>query len=168
MKMRRHLSPNLVRFRAAYSYIELLIAISVSAILSAAAVPRYNSALFQYRVDAAAKRIAADIAYLQRQSFFQSASQSVVFTINGAAAGTPNSYAMATVNYVNFAAAGATVNLALPPFQAQIVSATFGAGTTLTFNQYGTPNFGGTVVVQSSSYQKTISVDSATGKVTIL
>lgn len=154
------------RNRTGYSYLELTVVLLICSILGAAAIPRYTNALFQLRVDAAAKRVAADITYLQRQALYRSASQSIVFTPNGGS-GTPNSYSMPTVQYVDFAAAGAVVNLSQNPFSATIVSASFAGSNTLTFDRYGVPSAGGTVVVAASGYQKTVQVDSSTGDVTI-
>ncbi len=154
------------RTRAAYSYIELTVVLLICSILGAAAIPRYSSALLRLRADAAAKRIAADITYLQRQALYRSASQSIVFTPNGGS-GTPNSYSMPTVQYVDFAAAGKVINLAQQPFNATIVSASFSGSNTLSFDRYGMPSAGGTVVIAAGGYQKTVQVDSSTGDVTI-
>lgn len=149
-----------------YTFIELMVVLLICSILTAAAVPRYTNALFQYRVDAASKRIAADIAFAQRQALVRSTSQSVVFTPSSGTP-TPNSYSMPTVLYVDFAAAGAVVRIDQDPYKTTISSATFGGGTTLTFDRYGAPNYGGTVVVQAGPYSKTVTVDASTGKVTI-
>jgi type II secretory pathway pseudopilin PulG len=155
-----------VQLRAGYSYIELMVVLLICSILGAAAVPQYTNALFQFRVDAASKRIAADIAFAQRQALLRSSNQSIVFTpANGS--GTPNSYSMPTVQYVDFAAAGAVVRIDQAPYQATIASASFGAGATLSFDRYGTPSSGGTVVVQASGYSKTVTVNADTGKATV-
>ena len=59
------------------------------------------------------------------------------------------------------------MNLSQEPFSATIVSASFTGSNTLTFDRYGGPSAGGTVVVAAGGYQKNIQVDSATGDVTI-
>lgn len=149
-----------------YSYVELVVVMLICSILGAAAIPRYTNSLFQFRVDAAAKRVAADIAFAQRQAIVRSSSQSIVFT-PASGSGTPNSYSMSTVQYINFAAAGVVVRIDQDPYKVTIASATFGAGATLTFDRYGAPSSGGTVVVQAGGYSKTVTVDVNTGKVTI-
>lgn len=154
------------RRQAGYTYIELVVVLLICSVLGAAAVPRYANALCQFRVGAAAQRLAADIAFTQRQALVRSKSQSLQFTPNGNP-GIPNSYAMSTVNYVNFATAGATVDLSLEPYKATIASATFGPGTTLSFDIYGKPIQGGSVVLACGSYQKTVNVEATTGRVTI-
>jgi prepilin-type N-terminal cleavage/methylation domain-containing protein len=153
--------------RPGYTILELVVVLLICSILAAVALPKYAHGLSQFRVDAAAQRVAADIAFAQRQALVRSMSQAIVFTPSGGSP-IPNSYSMATVQYVNFAAAGAVVYLAQDPYLVTISSATFGTtGTTLTFDRYGAPSSGGTVVVQAGGYTKTVSVDANTGRATV-
>lgn len=157
---RRRLSP------AGFTYIELMVVLLICGILTAAATPIYMDNVLRFRVDAAAKRLAADISFAQHQAQVRSTTQNIVITPN-AGVGTPNSYSMPQAKYINSTVTGAVVNLTQEPYRVIISSATFGAGTTLTFDRYGAPSSGGTVVLQSGSYQKTITVNASTGKVTI-
>jgi prepilin-type N-terminal cleavage/methylation domain-containing protein len=150
---------------AGYTLIELVVALLVCSILLAAAIPKYTDALLQYRVDAAAKRIAADIDFMQRQAIAKSASQSMIFTPSGGSPGTPNTYSMPTIQYVDRAATGAVVDLAQHPYQATLLSANFGGTTTLTFDRYGALTSGGTIVIGVGAAQKTITVNGDTGRV---
>lgn len=152
--------------RLGYTIVELLIVLLICSILTAVALPRYVDSLCQFRVDAAAKRIAADIGLAQRQAMVQSKDQSIQFTINGGP-GAPNTYAMPNVNYVDKAPPGVVVDLTQYPYQVVINSASFGAGASLVFDRFGNPSSGGAVVVAAGNCAKTINVDSNTGRVTI-
>ncbi len=110
---------------------------------------------------------AADIGFAQRQALVQSRNQAVQFIPNGANGGTPNTYVMPNVNYVNFAASGVVVDLAQDPYKVMLSSAAFGAGTTLMFDRYGNPSSGGSVVVTSGSVTKTVNVNANTGRASI-
>lgn len=55
------------------------------------------------------------------------------------------------------------VELAKPPYAASIVSADLGGDSELLFNGYGFPDSAATIVIQSGSRQKTITVDPDTG-----
>ena len=59
------------------------------------------------------------------------------------------------------------VELTAAPYAAEIVSADFAGGTQLQFDGYGLPSSGGAVVVQSGSYQRTITVDPDSGEPSI-
>ena len=57
-----------LRQRAGFSAIELAIAVLVMGILAAAAAPRFTESLSRSRLDAARKRILADLRYAQRHA----------------------------------------------------------------------------------------------------
>jgi len=49
-----------------------------------------------------------------------------------------------------------------------ITTVDFNSTDSTTFDMYGKPNHGGTVVIQSGSLTKTITIEATTGKVTVL
>ncbi len=153
--------------RPGYTFVELVLVLLICSVLMAAAVPRYSNSLMQFRVESAAKRVAADIVFAQRQALVQGKSQAIQFTPDGGTPGIPNTYAMPTVKYVNFAAAGVVVDLTKSPYQVKVNSASFAPGTTLTFDRYGVPSSAGSVVVAAGSATKTVNVSATTGRVTI-
>ena len=77
-------------------------------------------------------------------------------------------YTLPGVQDLDHAALDYTVRLQDPPYEALMVSADFGGDEVLVFDGYGLPDSGGTVVVQSGQYQKTVSVDPTTGKASVL
>ena len=59
------------------------------------------------------------------------------------------------------------VVLTADPYEAKIVSADFGGSGEITFDGWGVPSSGGTVVVSVGTEQRTIALDGETGQVTI-
>jgi prepilin-type N-terminal cleavage/methylation domain-containing protein len=160
---RRHDPCSRARGQLGFSLIEITVVLLVLAILGAIAFPRYSLALARYHVAVASQRIAADLALAQTIGKTTSAGQAVSFSV------TNNNYQL--TGYSGFLGAAAqanyTVSLASSPYNATLVSANFNSTTQVTFNRFGQPDNGGTVVVQVGAYQKTITVDGNTGKVTV-
>ena len=132
------------------------------ALLAAIAAPRYASALANYHVDAAARRIAADLAYVQAQSRATGKSQTITFTPAGL------KYQVTGVAGLDNRASGFMVDLSAEPYSVTGLTAKFGTNKTqVTFDQYGTPDNGGTMTVNVGVTAKTITLDAGTGKVTV-
>jgi len=131
------------------------------ALLAAIAAPRYASALANYHVDAAAKRVAADFAYVQAQSRATGKSQTITFTPAGL------KYQVTGVAGLDNRASGFMVDLSAEPYSVTGLTAKFGPKTQVTFDQYGTPDNSGTVTVNVGVTSKTITLDSGTGKLTV-
>ncbi len=161
--MGRLLQPRRRGRGAAFALIEVVIVIIIMAIFGAMAMPRYAGAIGHYRVDAAAKRIAADIALARGQAMTSSVSQGVAFNASA------ETYTLANMPSLDNRSANYIVNLAAEPYKVNLVSALFGSGNqaTLTFDVYGAPDNGGTIIVTYGSAKKTITVDAVNGKVTI-
>ncbi|MCE9591973.1 MAG: type II secretion system GspH family protein [Planctomycetes bacterium] len=139
--------------RPGFSLIELIITMMIVATLAAIAMPRYTSALSNFRVDAAARRIAADLTFAQTRARATSSSQPVVFTTAQASyqlTGTPDTD-HPTSTYV--------VNLAAAPYYASLVTVNLGGGSVVTYNGYGVPDNGGSITVRSGTATKVISID---------
>ncbi len=143
---------------AAFSLIELIVVVVVTAILAAIAVPRFGNSISIHRADTAAKRITADLALAQRRGKMTSAAQRVVFT---PASGTYELIGLAGMDHSTQAY---VVSLAGPPYEAVIVSANFGGDSEVIFDGYGTPDSGGTVVIRVGDFLRQIDLDADTGK----
>jgi len=139
--------------------VEVVLTMAIIAIISAIAVPRYAGAASRYRVEAACRRIVYDLQTAQTRAVATSTAITVSFDTLAAAytASYPDPEQPAK-NY--------TVDLTRDPYAAQIVSAVFGNANSFTFNGYGLPSAGGTVVVKSGTSTGTLTIDPDTGAVT--
>lgn len=59
------------------------------------------------------------------------------------------------------------VAVATEPYSATVVSADFGGDTEVIFDGYGVPDSDGTIVIQVGSYQRTLTVNAQTGRVSV-
>lgn len=145
--------------RPAFTLIELLIVVVVTAVLAAIAVPRFGNSLAIHRVDTAAQRIAADLTLAQRRARMTSASQRVVF--NPA----DDTYELIGVNHMDHVGQAYVVSLAEAPYEAEIESVDFDGDLEIVFDGYGTPRSGGRVIVRVGDHIRQIDLDADTGKV---
>ena len=145
----------------AFSLLELLLAMAVIGIMLAIAVPRYAVSATRYHLDAAARRIVSDLSLAQSRARATSKSQPVLFSV---AAGTYQITGMATLDRKP---GDYAVALAGDPYRVTLVSADFGGQASITFDGYGSPTRGGTIVIQAGGDQRTITVDAATGKAAV-
>ena len=159
--MSRRICSHSQRRRAAFTLIELVIVVMIIGIASAIAVPRFAGAMRDVQLEAAGKRVAADLRYARQYAKTKGTTQSVVFTPAS------DSYTLPGVNDIDHPSQAFAVDLTLGEYPATIVSASFGSGgTTIVFDMYGRPDNGGTVTVGLGSDQQVITVDGTTGKVT--
>jgi prepilin-type N-terminal cleavage/methylation domain-containing protein len=144
-----------------FSLLELVMVVAIVGIVSAIAVPRYSAAACNYRAEVAARRVAKDIGLAQSRARTLSASQTITFNTS------TGQYSIAGMTNPDRPASAYTVKLGDPPYQALLVSVTIGAGTSLTFNGYGVPSSGGTIVLQAGAAQRTVVIDPTTGAATV-
>ena len=144
----------------AFTLVELVLVIATIAVLAAIAVPRYADATARYRVELAAKRVVADLMLARSNARATSGVQVVDF------ASPPGGYTLPGVAAPDGAAGDYVVRLADEPYRSSVTGASFGepAAASVRFDRYGSPDVGGTVVVTSGRYQKTVYVDAASGR----
>ncbi len=150
--------------RAGLTFIDVIITVMIMGILATVAAPKFLDSLTRYKVEAAARQVAADLKHARHHAKTIGATQSVVFTPAA------DTYDLPGMNDINRAGQPFSVDLAKTGYAAQLVSVSFGplgTDTTVVFDMYGRPDYGGSVVVQTGSEQRTIDVDGATGNVTI-
>jgi len=141
--------------------VELTIVVLIIGIMVTVAVPRFADTLSYHRAEAAANRIEADLKLARQRAIASSSSQVIVFTNGG------DKYTLSGVEDLDHPSLQYEVVLSEAPYHASLNSVSFGAASQITFNGFGVPNSGGTVVIQSGQYVKTITVDPNTGKPTV-
>ena len=148
----------LARPPGGFTLVELVVVAAIVAVTAAIAVPRYTSSLSRYRADMAARRVAADLGMARNRAKVQGTTQTVLFTVSN------DSYTLPGLPALDRPSDPYTVVISATPFLADLVSASFGGSTTASFNGYGAPAAGGSVVVQAGAIQKTVLLDANTGE----
>ena len=147
--------------RSGFSLLELVLVLAIMATLAAIAVPRYQASLVRYRVDLAARRIVADLALAQSAAKASSSSRRVRFFVN------TDQYRIFDLQPLDGDSSYYDINLSEKPYEADIISAEFGADDQIIFDGWGIPDSGGTVVLTVGPEQRTVTVDAETGKATV-
>ena len=142
----------------AFSLIELVVVLFIVGLLAAIAVPRFAGSAVRQRVDAAARRVAADLNLARRHAYQSGSSQTVTFDV------VADSYELVGMPDPDRPTVDYEVRLSDEPYQAQLLSANFSGNAKVVFDAYGVPDFGGTVVVTVGDRTRTINVDPDTGE----
>lgn len=147
--------------RGGFSLVELVLVLAIAATLAAVAAPRYGRALARYRVQAAARRVAADLALAQQWA--RTRSTTVTLTVDTST----NSYRIPSLAALDHRGGAYVVWLGRAPYQVKVHSAVFGGDGSISFNGYGVPDSAGEVVVALNSFSAKVSLDATTGRATV-
>jgi Tfp pilus assembly protein FimT len=139
--------------------IELVVVVLIMSIFAAASAPAFLDSLLFHRVETAARRVKADIDFARQRARLTSTAQSVAFT--------GSSYTLGGAKGLDNPTQAYTVNLQDSPFLLDSATVNFAGLQTISFDGYGTPSSGGSVIVKAKSHQCTVSVDGVTGATTI-
>jgi prepilin-type N-terminal cleavage/methylation domain-containing protein len=137
----------------AYTLIELLIVLMIIAILAAAGAPKFADSITHFRLEAVAQRIAGDLRYARRTAQETSAAVTVSFDVG------TNKYTVSGATDINRRGQTLEFSLAETEYDCVLVSATFGASSTLSFNVHGQPSNSGSIVVSCGGETRTITVN---------
>jgi prepilin-type N-terminal cleavage/methylation domain-containing protein len=144
--------------RGGFTLIEMAIVLLITAILAAVAVPKWANALQSFRAATAASRIAADLALAQSAAYSSSAPKTVTFTVGS------SQYTIAGVAPLNRAVGTYTVSLTDHPYRCSLVSVWGQTNQqSITFDGYGKPSCGGTIIVAAGGNLKSIVVSAESG-----
>ncbi len=137
---------------SAFTLVELLAVLVIMAIMAGIVVPRLVSSISVQRLEATCRRICTDLDYAQRQAKFTSTSKTINFDMATA------SYTLVGIPDPDHPANDYVVRLSSEPYGAQL-KADFGGLATLTYDGYGTPDSGGTIVIAVGNMTKTLTLD---------
>ena len=151
----------LICFGRGFSLFELALVLAIITTLAALTVPRYGASLVRYRVDLAARRIAADLTLAQTTARTSSTSRSVLFSVGS------NTYQILDMADFNNPSVTYIIKLSDPPYNATLVYVDFGGDSDICFDGWGVPDSQGYVVIRVGNEQRTVNLDSETGKVTV-
>ena len=144
--------------RDGFTLLELAIVLLITAILTAVAVPKWAGALQSFRASTAASRIAADLALAQSAAYSSSASKTVNFSV------ADSQYTLVGVAPLKRSTGSYIVSLADHPYRCTLVSVWGQTGPqSITFDGYGKPNRGGTIIVAAGGNQKSIVINADSG-----
>jgi hypothetical protein len=116
----------------------------------------------RWRADAAARRLCADLAWAQTRA--RSTSSSLTVNINL----TASQYQLVGVADPDHPARTYVVGLSQSPYRTSIVAdGAADANGNIIFDGYGSPATSGTIIVQCGDFQKTITINAASGSVTL-
>jgi prepilin-type N-terminal cleavage/methylation domain-containing protein len=145
----------------AFSLVELTMVMVIIAVAAAIAAPRWTESLGRYRVDAAARRIVADLALAQTNARATSSPRTITFDPGA------ETYQLSSLKDFETGSGSYTVNLKGAPYLADLASTGFTAASPLTFNAFGVPSTGGSLTVSSGGFSRTITIDPDSGTATI-
>lgn len=153
-------APRIRHVRCAFTIVELAVVMLILGLVAAVAAPTFFRSLQYHQVESAARRIKMDLEQLRHMAKVKSRDQTITFT--------DESYTLSG-DVVDLDHSGATysVDFAVAPFELADVTIDFGGPTTVTFDGYGNPSVGGTVVLTKGDEARTVTLDATTGQVTI-
>ena len=149
------------RNRGAFSFAELVVVLLIMGIMAAAATPTFFQSLRYNHLEAAARRVKLDLEHLRYVARLKSRSESMTFT------GSMTYTLSSDVQSMDHASGSYTVDLGSPPFEMENVSTDFDGQKSVSFDGYGTANRNGTIVLTLNTHQRTVTLDSSTGQITI-
>ncbi len=149
------------RPRGAFTLIELVVVLLIMATLAAIAIPRYANATTRYRAETAARRIVADLALARSSASMYSSTVTVNFDVSS------NTLSMPGVSHMDKASLDYLVDFNKRPYRADLIWADFGGTPAVSFDGYGMPDSGGTIVVRVGEVEKTVTLDPSTGEATV-
>ncbi|KPK80119.1 MAG: hypothetical protein AMJ81_12440 [Phycisphaerae bacterium SM23_33] len=134
---------------------------AILAVIAAIAVPRYASSLALCRADRAARRIVADLGFARDRARVASETVTVQFDVPADQLSIPG------LGSLDNPSADYLVKFGEAPYQADLVSADFGGDPIVSFDGYGVPDGGGTIVIQAGTVQRTVVLNAETGEASV-
>ncbi len=146
--------------RRGFTLVELAVVIAVLAVISAVAIPRFASASARSRLDAAAARVVQDIAVSAASAQAMGSDRQMVFDAP------TDQYLLVGVR-TRGGGTFRSVRLGDPPYETNIVSATFEGSPLLRLSGYGVPETTGTINLAVGRQGKRIVLNAGTAAVQV-
>lgn len=151
--------------RRGFTLVDLTLTLLILGIVTATAAPKLSATVLRYQVDAAARRVEADINYIQSHARYTSSACSITFTAS------PPSYTTTGVAHVNNSGQTYAVNLNTIGYSVAL-NPSINGGASLTYTASGVPQAGsplvaltsGTITITRGNQTKTVTIDPVTGK----
>jgi len=141
-----------VRAVRGFTLIELLLVLVIMGVTSAMAVPRFANFLAQNRLDTAVTRITADLNYLASQAKHRSTAMRIRFNVLN------DSYTLEGLPSLTHKSDAYIVQLGDEPYGVSLVSASFSGSANLTYDGFGKPDSGGTIVLAVGAMTRTMTL----------
>jgi hypothetical protein len=135
--------------------------LALIAVAAALAAPRFASAGASYRVEMAARRVAADLTMARRYARVTSQRVTCAFDARN------GQYRLGGVPDPNHPGREYAVELFADPLGVRLVGVELGSGGQVVFDPYGTPSAGGTIQLQAGDHTRTVTLDVNTGKAAV-
>lgn len=145
--------------QAGFTLVELLLVLALVGVVAAIAAPRYASAISRFNADTTARRVCRDLTLARAAAFAGGTPQSVIFDTVG------NQYTVGSLSHPDHPGAAYVVRLDEMSSPAQLVTVDFAGSSVCSFDAFGLPTNGGTVVLKVGGAQRAIMVDGATGRI---
>lgn len=145
----------------AFSLLEVTLVMAILAIMLGIAAPRYHHALANYRADAAARRIVADLHAARRAAEQTSRARTVTFDLEAHTL----AYTAPSINQQG--EPEHRTRLADEPYMATLRRVDFDGGHTVSFDGFGKPDTGGRVVVRADGRERAVRLDAASGQASV-
>ncbi|CAG0996352.1 hypothetical protein PHYC_02587 [Phycisphaerales bacterium] len=147
--------------RPGFTLMELIIVISIMIVTAALVAPRWGAAVARQCVDAAARRVAADLSLAQSRARASSKPITVAFNVAG------HSYEVVGIKDFDTGKSTYTVTLSAAPYFVSLRSASFNLLPAAEFNAFGIPAAGGQVSVGTRSFFRIITLAPESGETSI-
>ena len=157
--------PSKQRNSRAFTLVELIVVMVIMAIAAAMAAP-YAIDTGSAGATAAARIITCDLQFAQDEAITSQVPVTVAFSTAGESYSLSNASG-ALIHPINKTSYVIDFNALRGLNGVDVVSASFGGGSSVTFDELGSPDNAGNVTVQCGSDSYVVNVAAATGKVTV-
>lgn len=145
--------------RRAFTIFEMVVVLLIMGIFTAVTAPTFFDSMLFHRVESAARRVKADLELARTQARLTSSNQSITFL--------SSTYTISNSKHLDKSGSAYYVDLTKQPYLLDSATANFSNVATVSFDGYGTPSSGGTVVLKAKLHTCTVTLDAITGNVTI-